>query len=234
MVQIGNGTGANANVGIGEAAIGTHLLTINGTQQTAAVATPNVRIDHLGGAAITNAYAHPDANNGILTADANGDMTKWDEATLIGTFAWLRTGNTITDGNNILGTLNGTGIDIRTNNTTHFTLTSGGALTQAASAGQVTFTGNVDATNGLDVTNADLTVGGTRFTVDDATGNTHTDGDLDVDGSTTLGDAATDSHTILGATNINTTLTAATTIGSATAGTFSAQSATTVGLTRFR
>ncbi|MBZ0193877.1 MAG: hypothetical protein K8G78_02150 [Deltaproteobacteria bacterium] len=229
--QIGNGTGANANVGIGEAAIGTHLLTINGTQQTAAVATPNVRIDHLGGAAITNAYAHPDANNGILTADANGDMTKWDEATLIGTFAWLRTGNTITDGNNILGTLNGTGIDIRTNNTTHFTLTSGGALTQAASAGQVTFTGNVDATNGLDVTNADLTVGGTRFTVDDATGNTHTDGDLDVDGSTTLGDAATDSHTILGATNINTTLTAATTIGSATAGTFSAQSATTVGLT---
>jgi|GEM_PF-2608903 len=228
--QIGNGTGANGNVGIGEAAIGTHLLTINGTAQTGLVATPNVRIDHLGGTAMTTAYP-VNANNGILTADGNGDMTKWDEATLIGTVAWLRTGNNISDGNNILGTLNGVDLDIRTNNANRLTITSAGAITQAAGGGQVTLTGNVDATNGLDVTNADLTVGGTLFTVDDATGNTHTSGDLDVDGNTTLGDAVTDNHTILGVTSVNVTGNATTTIGSAAAGAISAQSATTVGLT---
>lgn len=46
-----------------------------------------------------------------------------------------------------------------------------GTLTQAAAGGQNTFTGNVAAQNGLDVTNADLTVGGANFVVDDATGN---------------------------------------------------------------
>jgi len=113
--QIGNGIGANGNVGIGEAAIASRLLSINGTAQTGIVATPNVRIDHLGGAAITNAYTN-DANNGILTADGNGDMTKWDEATLIGSVAWLRTGNTISDANNILGTLNNVNVDVRAYN----------------------------------------------------------------------------------------------------------------------
>lgn len=47
-----------------------------------------------------------------------------------------------------------------------------------AGAGQVTFSGNVDATNGLDVTTADLTVGGTNFTVAQATGNVTTAGTL--------------------------------------------------------
>ncbi len=51
----------------------------------------------------------------------------------------------------------------------------------------VTFRGNVDAHAGLDVTGADLTVGGTSFTVDNATGNTDIDGTLTVDGPTTLG-----------------------------------------------
>ena len=43
------------------------------------------------------------------------------------------------------------------------------ALTQPARPRY--FTGNVDATNGLDVTGSNLTVGGTNFIVDQATGN---------------------------------------------------------------
>ncbi|SNS91394.1 hypothetical protein SAMN05421640_1607, partial [Ekhidna lutea] len=46
-----------------------------------------------------------------------------------------------------------------------------------------TFSGNVDAQNGLDVTNADLTVGGTRFIVDDATGNINTAGNFSATGN---------------------------------------------------
>lgn len=50
--------------------------------------------------------------------------------------------------------------------------TLNGAVTLGDNAAdQVTATGNLDAANGLDVTNADLTVGGSNFTVDDATGN---------------------------------------------------------------
>ncbi|RPI69568.1 MAG: hypothetical protein EHM43_01420 [Ignavibacteriae bacterium] len=201
-IQLADGVGAGSRVGVGMAPVGGRLLTVNGTAQTNLVATPNVRLLSLGGQSLTTAYPNPD-DNGIVTADANGDLVKWDENTLIGTFAWLRTGNTISDGNNILGTINNVDLDIRTNNTSHFILSGAGALTQQASAGLVTFTGNVDATNGLDVTNADLTVGGTLFTVDDATGNTFTAGNLIVEGNSTLGDADLDVNTIWGATTIN-------------------------------
>jgi len=54
--------------------------------------------------------------------------------------------------------------------------------------GQFTINGNLDATLGVDVTNADLTVGGTNFVVDDATGNTDIAGNTTIDGNTTLGD----------------------------------------------
>ena len=146
--------------------------TFYGNGQSAPnTSSPNVRIQHLGGQSLTAAYPDP-SDNGLVTADANGDLRKWDEATLIGTFAWLRGGNTIGGGSNVLGTIDAADLVIQTNSTTHFTLTSAGALTQAGSAGQVTLTGNVDAQNGLDVTNADLTVGGTNFVVDDANGNT--------------------------------------------------------------
>lgn len=119
--QIGNGVGAGSNLGIGEAALATHLVTINGTAQTAASATPNVRIDHLGGAAYTTMYVN-DANNGLVTSDVNGDLIKYDENTVLNPFAWLTTGNTIVGGNNILGTLSANDIDIRTNNTTAATV----------------------------------------------------------------------------------------------------------------
>jgi hypothetical protein len=60
--------------------------------------------------------------------------------------------------------------------------TSGTGALNFASTGQVTFAGNVNATNGLDVTNADLTVGGTNFTVNQANGDTTTAGDVNVNG----------------------------------------------------
>ncbi len=169
--QIGNGSGANANVGFGEAPIASYLITVNGLPQAVGSATPNVRIDHLGGQALTTPYPNPDADNGILTADVNGDMRKWDENTLIGAFAWLRIGNTITDGNNILGTLNNVDIDIRTNNVSHFVIDAAtGGLTQQASAGNITFTGVLDAQNqgntiGNGTANQQLTIDGTADAV---------------------------------------------------------------------
>ncbi len=60
-----------------------------------------------------------------------------------------------------------------------------GSLTQTDS-GQVSFSGNVSAGSGLDVTGGDLTVGGTYFTVDEATGNITTVGTLTVSGAATL------------------------------------------------
>lgn len=59
------------------------------------------------------------------------------------------------------------------------------ALTQTG-GGQVTFSGNVNANSGLDVTGANLTVGGTNFTVDVASGNVATSGTLTVTSTTTL------------------------------------------------
>ena len=53
----------------------------------------------------------------------------------------------------------------------NISITTTGTITQTQNA-QVSFAGNVNATNGLDVTNADLTVGGTKFTVSQATGDT--------------------------------------------------------------
>lgn len=122
-IAIGYGVGLGTNLGIGEPAIATHLVSINGTAQTAGSATPNVRIDHLGGAAYTTIYVN-DANNGLVTSDVNGDLIKYDENTALNPFAWLTTGNTIVGGNNILGTLNAFDIDIRTNNTTAATVSA--------------------------------------------------------------------------------------------------------------
>ena len=123
------------------------------------------------GTSLTTAYPSPDAGNGFVMADGNGDLRKYDEATVIGSVAWLLGGNA-SPASNILGTTTADDLDIRTNNVNVLTLTSGGAITQGVGAGQVTLTGNVDAQNGLDVTNANLTVGGTNFVVDASNGNT--------------------------------------------------------------
>ena len=115
--QLGTGNGAGANVGIGMAPVATRVLAISGVAQTAAVATPDVRIAHLGGASLTTPYIDT-PTEGIMVADNSGDMFKWDEGTLIGAFAWLRKGNTVLDGNNKLGTLNAIDVNVVTNNIT--------------------------------------------------------------------------------------------------------------------
>lgn len=125
------------NVATGTAA----SLSVPGTAQTAAVATPNVRIGHLGGAAVTNAYVG-NANNGILVADVNGDITKWDEATVIGNMAWLVGGNSLGAAGSI-GTNDANDLNIETGGTTRFTVTAAGALNQQAGGGNISLTGNV-------------------------------------------------------------------------------------------
>jgi hypothetical protein len=81
-----------------------------------------------------------------------------------------------------------------------------------ASTGQVTLAGNVDATNGLDITNADLTVGGSNFSVAQASGDITSAGDIAVNG----GDLTTSAGTFnlantatslnLGSTNVTRTI----------------------------
>ena len=65
------------------------------------------------------------------------------------------------------------------------------ALSNAASlttgTGQNTFGGNIDANLGIDITGADLTVGGTNFVVDVATGNIATAGSVTTTGDVTVG-----------------------------------------------
>ena len=83
---------------------------------------------------------------------------------------------------------NSTGLNVATDGTLNdatgdFTIND--ALTQTG-GGQVTFSGNVDANNGLDVSGANLTVGGTNFVVDVASGNVSTSGTLTVTSTTTL------------------------------------------------
>ncbi|MCO6465458.1 MAG: hypothetical protein J5I53_02470, partial [Bradyrhizobiaceae bacterium] len=111
------------NVATGTAA----SFLVEGTAQTATVATPNVRIEHLGGAAVTNTYVN-DGNNGLVTSDVNGDMVKYDETTVLNPFAWLTTGNTIVGGNNRFGTNSNNAVEFRTNATQRFTLTAAGNI----------------------------------------------------------------------------------------------------------
>jgi len=138
--QIGTGNGAGANVGIGIAPVAGRVLTVSGVAQTPAVGTPDVRIQHLGGFSITNPYVDT-PTEGLLIADNNGEMYKWDEGTLIGAFAWLRVGNTVLDGNNKLGTLNSVALNVITNNTTRMNF--------AAAAGEIGINQNSVANTAL-------------------------------------------------------------------------------------
>ena len=104
-----------------------------------------------------------------------------------------------------------TGLDVNvaTDISGDVTISGGSTLTISATGpinqsgtGQVTFAGNVDAVNGLDVTNANLTVGGSNFSVAQATGNTQVGGTLHVVGAIT----ATSTLAVSGATTLESTL----------------------------
>ncbi len=125
----------------------------------------------------------------VLLSRGGGATPEWGDMSSASA-AWDLSGNEATtpgtgEGENYLGTSDTTDLVIATSGTERIGIASTGEVTVAEG---LTVSGNVDAQSGLDVTGSDLTVGGTKFTVDDATGNTDIDGTLTVDGNTTLGD----------------------------------------------
>jgi hypothetical protein len=84
------------NVGIGTTTPAL-AFTVAGT-----AGTPNVRLVSVSGTPSGTALV---ANDGVVVADVNGDLTKRTAAAVIGGVAWLTTGNTgTTAGTNFLGT----------------------------------------------------------------------------------------------------------------------------------
>ncbi|MBS1902104.1 MAG: S-layer family protein [Bacteroidetes bacterium] len=158
---------SSGNVGIsatGSAFTPAKLFNVDGTAGTA-----NVRLASLSGAPLLVPALNL-ANDGITIAGINGDLLKYDAATVVGTVAWLRTGNTVLDGNNTLGTINDITINIKTNNTTRVTIGN------SASANAVTITGN-ETINGNDQVNGTLsstgnTTLGTNAATTNSLGNT--------------------------------------------------------------
>lgn len=155
--QVGNGIGAAGNVGIGEPAAPAHLLSINGTPQTAATVTPNVLIDHLGGQAFNGAPYVDDADNGVITSNVNGELFKWDENVFLNPFAWRVIGNDhpIVDGtNNLMGTLTPDNVHFITNNTYVMTMDGNNQNLGIGTAPAANYRTAIDAsvTNGLSVT----------------------------------------------------------------------------------
>jgi len=132
-----------------------------------------------------------EANSGVYTDSdstltsvppSSGTIGYWDRDDMEDVLSPSNLGDSITTtgGLNADGTVN---------------LASTGVLTTVEGTLDVdeaaNFDGNLDANAGVDITNADLTVGGANFTVDDATGDVATIGDVDVDGSVTSSGAVT-------------------------------------------
>ncbi len=160
--------------------------TTLGNDRTDAV-TVNGGLSQTGGHQVSFS-GNVDATNGL-------DVTNAD-LTVGGTDGTHFTVDEATGNTAIEGTLTVDGNTTLGNDRTDAVTVNGG-LSQIGGH-QVSFSGNVDATNGLDVTNDSLTVGGTKFTVDDVTGNTAIEGTLTVDGNTTLGNDRTDAVTVNG------------------------------------
>jgi hypothetical protein len=155
--------GANTPVAITGGASSGVALTSNGTGDVTLTSADDIT------ATASDVLALASVTTNINTGSGNvnlGSATATN--TILGTTNINVAGSQSTSIGNATGTLTLTGAT-----------TLAGSLNQTG-AGQVTFSGNVDATNGLDVTNADLTVGGSKFTVDDATGNTDIAGYLKV------------------------------------------------------
>ncbi|OGM63284.1 hypothetical protein A3A76_04530, partial [Candidatus Woesebacteria bacterium RIFCSPLOWO2_01_FULL_39_23] len=121
------------------------------------------------------------SNNVAITIDAGSansiTLGAGDNLNLSGNFAQTGAGTLST----------GTGAVSINGNTTFAT---GTTITQNGT-GQVSFGGNVDTTNGLDVTGANLTVGGSNFSVAPGTGNTLISGTLGVTGLITASGGVT-------------------------------------------
>ncbi|MBK8911368.1 MAG: hypothetical protein IPM61_08540 [Chlorobi bacterium] len=100
-------------VGIGTAApTAGRLLEVAGTAGAA-----NVRFGSASGAADGSVWA-PGTNDGIITADGNGDLLKRTATAVVGSVAWLKTGNggAFTDGvDNLIGTASNAPLNVIVN-----------------------------------------------------------------------------------------------------------------------
>ncbi len=112
---------STGEVGIGATPAAARLLDVNGTAGTA-----NVRLRSTGGAAIATVYT-PTANDGIIVADANGDLLKRSVGSVLGSTAWLLGGNAVTSVQN-LGTTSAFALPIITNNAERMRILSTGEV----------------------------------------------------------------------------------------------------------
>ncbi len=162
----------------GDVTIATNLTLATGAKVNDIANTLDATGDHTTlptEKAVRDAITGISVNNGLEnnsgTVQLGGDLIK---ATTIG----VKTGTSLTINNDA----GATALSIAPDGN----ITAGNG-TITTGNGQVTFGGNLKVNTGVDITNADLTVGGTKFTVDDASGNTSIAGTLNVNGTSTLG-----------------------------------------------
>ena len=212
----------NGNFDVDGNAIIEGNLTVNGTTSTvnSTVTTLDDPVITLGG---DTAPSSADAK------DRGVEFRYYDSQARLGFFGWDATASRYAfyhNATNSSEAFNGTrsGIDagsIKLFDSTNATNAGTGALIVGGGAGigidlyvgddlvvgdAGSFGGNVDITGTLDVTN-NFDINSGKFTVAAASGNTYAEGTLQVDGNVTLGNAASDSHTVTGTVQFNQALT---------------------------
>ena len=212
----------NGNFDVDGNAIIEGNLTVNGTTSTvnSTVTTLDDPVITLGG---DTAPSSADAK------DRGVEFRYYDSQARLGFFGWDTTASRYAfyhNATNSSEAFNGTrsGIDagsIKLFDSTNATNAGTGALIVGGGAGigidlyvgddlvvgdAGSFGGNVDITGTLDVTN-NFDINSGKFTVAASSGNTYAEGTLQVDGNVTLGNAASDSHTVTGTVQFNQALT---------------------------
>ena len=212
----------NGNLDVDGNAIIEGNLTVNGTTSTvnSTVTTLDDPVITLGG---DTAPSSADAK------DRGVEFRYYDSQARLGFFGWDSTASRYAffhNATNSAEAFNGTrsGIDagsIKLFDSTNATNAGTGALIVGGGAGigidlyvgddlvvgdAGSFGGNVDITGTLDVTN-NFDINSGKFTVAASSGNTYAEGTLQVDGNVTLGNAASDSHTVTGTVQFNQALT---------------------------
>ncbi len=161
--------GNNADVGIGTGTPA-RRLEVAGTAQTA-----NVRLGSVGGAAVAGAWESTE-NDGIVTADASGDLLKRSIDAVVGSVAWSLEGNAIGEGD-VLGSTNAEDLNIVAGGSTRVTIDD--------ATGNVGVGGAFSPTDRLSVT-GNVVVSDTsnlQGVVTNSTGNIVLDDSVDVAGT---------------------------------------------------
>lgn len=163
-------------------------FNVDGTAGTA-----NVRLNSLGGAPLLVPALNL-AADGITIAGGMGDLLKYDVATVVGSVAWLRTGNNIVDGNNLFGTTAGSATtDVQM-------VTNGLPVMYLDGATQFVGVGNSTPAYTLDVTGTLASSGNSDIGTDPLTNNTFGNNGA---GTNQIGDGAQFNYVGDNATNFN-------------------------------